>query len=249
MINAIIIDDIELTHNIVSRIIKDSFTDINIIGQAYNVEDGVEVLSKNSPDLVFLDINLPDGTGFDILKQINKRDFKVIFVTAHQEYALNAIKFSAIDFLLKPLDEDEVITSIQNAVTLIKKDEEQLKIETFINNYKNLNNKDQKIVLKTQDSIYVTKISDIIRCESDGNYTIIHLSNNSKILISKTLKEYDELLKDYNFIRIHKSHLINIDCIIKYEKRDSGVVYLNDGSKIPVSHRKKDLVVRALNNL
>jgi len=249
MIKAVIIDDIELTHSIISKIINDFFNEIKIVGQAYNVKNGVDILLKNSPDIIFLDINLPDGTGFDILKQIDKRDFKVIFVTAHQEYALNAIKFSAIDFLLKPLDEDEVILSIKNTVKLIKKDEEQLKIETFISNYKNQNTKEQKIILKTQDSIYVTKVSDIVRCESDGNYTVIHLSNGSKVLISKTLKEYDELLTDYNFIRIHKSHLINTDCIVKYEKRDSGIVCMNDGSKIPVSHRKKDLLINVLNSL
>jgi len=249
MIRAVIIDDIEHTHKVITEIIKKYFTEIEIVGQAYDVKNGIEILSKKSPDIVFLDINLPDGTGFDILKQIEKRDFKIIFVTAHQEYALNAIKFSAIDFLLKPLDEDEVVSAIKNTISIIKKDEEQLKIETFISNYKNQNSKDQKIILKTQDSIYVTKVSDIIRCESDGNYTVIYLNNGSKILISKTLKEYNELLKEYNFIRIHKSHLINTDCIVKYEKRDSGIVCMNDGSKIPVSHRKKDILINALNNL
>ncbi len=249
MIKAIIIDDIELTHRILKGVIGGIFKEISIIGQAYNVKDGVNLLTKKSPDIVFLDINLPDGTGFDILNQIQKHNFKIIFVTAHQEYALNAIKSSAFDFLLKPLDEDEVISSIQNAIVTIKKDEEQLKIETFISNYTNKNIKEKKIVLKTQESIYVTKISDIIRCESDGNYTMIFLNNQKKILISKTLKEYDELLKEYGFIRVHKSHLINIDNIVKYEKRDTGIIYMTDESKIPVSHRKKELVLNALNNM
>jgi len=248
MIKAIIIDDIELTHKIIKKIISDYYSDIDIVDTAFNVNDGIKIIDKNTPDIVFLDINLPDGTGFDILKKINNRNFKLIFVTAHQEHAINAIKFSAIDFLLKPLDEDDVVAAIKSAITKIKKDDEQLKIETFINNYKNLNNKDQKIVLKTQDNIYVIKVSDIIRCESDGNYTIFYINNQQKILISKTLKEYEKLLKDYNFIRIHKSHLINIDAIERFEKRDTGIVYMSDGSKISVSHRKKDILLNALNN-
>lgn len=245
---AIIIDDIEITHSIITKIINTYFENIEIIDTAYNVAKGVDIINKHNPDIVFLDINLPDGTGFDILKKINNTNFKLIFVTAHQEYALNAIKFSALDFLLKPLDEDEIITAINNAISKIKDDENQLKIETFINNFEN-QDKNQKIVLKTQDNIYIAKVNDIIRCEADGNYTKIYINQSSNILISKTLKEYEELLKNYNFIRVHKSHLININYIEHFEKRDSGTIYMIDGSKIGVSHRKKEVLLNALNNL
>ncbi len=243
MIKAVVIDDEQKTHNIVGKIIEKEFQDIKIVASAKNVTKGIEIIQKHLPDIVFLDVQMPDGTGFDLLKKINYHNFKLIFITAHEENALQAIKFSAIDFILKPINIIDFTNSVIEVIKEIKQDNEHIKIKTFLNNIENSSEKSRKIVLKTTENIYIVNIKDIIRCESENNYTIFFLNDNRKILISKTLKEYSELLERYNFIRIHRSHLINLNYIERFEKKDSGLVYMKDKSKVPVSFLKKFLLL------
>lgn len=249
MIKAVIIDDEVKTHKIISNIIQEHCHEIKIIATAENVADGIKVIKENLPDIVFLDINMPDGTGFDVLKNLNFHNFKLIFITAYEENALQAIKFSAIDFILKPIDVFDFINAVKKAVTSLEKDSEQIKIKSFLSNFDNISKKTKKIVLKTSDNIYIVNIQNIIRCQSENNYTIFFLNDNRKIIISKTLKDYNELLENYDFIRIHRSHLINLNYIERFEKRDTGFVYMKDNSKIPVSHRKKDVLLKSFENL
>ncbi len=249
MITAVLIDDEEKTHKIVSQLIEAHFPNIQIVANAKNVAEGIDIIHSHFPDIVFLDVNMPDGTGFDLLKKLKFNKFKLIFITAHQENALQAIKFSAIDFILKPIDILDFISALNRTTEALEKEYEQIKIKAFLSNFENITNQAQKLILKTTENIYVVNIQNIIRCKSENNYTTFFLNDGKKILISKTLKEYEELLQAYDFIRIHRSHLINLNYIERFEKRDSGFVYMKDNSKIPVSHRKREILLRNFGKL
>lgn len=247
-INAAVIDDEQNSRDVISKIINDHFNNINI-NTAKNVESGIRLINENDPDIVFLDIDMPDGTGFDLLKKINSHRFKLIFITAYQEHAIKAIKFCALDYILKPVNATELIEAVYKAVQEIDNEVNQQKITAFLSNIENISQKPKKLVLNTSDNIYVVNIEDIIRCQSDNNYTIFYLNNNKKIVMSKTLKEYDNLLSENNFVRIHQSHLINISYIERFDKKDTGNVFMKDNSKIPVSVRKKERLIQMLNKL
>ncbi len=247
-ITAVIVDDEKKSREKALDIIKSNFNNINV-EIAIDVKSGIEKINTVKPQIVFLDIDMPDGTGFDLLKGIKFYDFKVVFITAHQEHAINAIKFSALDYILKPYSPDELINSIKNAINKIEAENNRIKIETFISNFQEINNKPKKLVLNTSDNIYIIDIDDIIRCKSDNNYTIFYLLDNKTITMSKTLKEYENILPDNYFIRVHRSHLINIQHLEKFEKRNSGQIILKDKSIVPVSVRKKEQLLQMLAKL
>jgi len=247
MLKVIIIDDDASARNFIEKIITSNFKDLQVVSKAINVETGLQAIQSFSPDIVFLDVDMPDGTGFDLLQKIPEINFKLIFVTAHSEFAIKAIKFSALDYILKPIDVIELTETIIKIKKIVKKEEQNLKISAILNNLNN-NSENKKIVLNTSDNIFVVNTKDIIKCSSEGNYTTFYLNNKQKIVISKTLKEYDNLLSDYGFLRIHRSHLININYIEKYSKENS-ILYMKDNSQIPVSYRKKDELLKFLQNL
>ena len=195
------------------------------------------------PDLVFLDVELEDGTGFDILKALNPIKFKVIFITGHQDFAIQAFKYSAIDYLIKPIDSIDLKDAVRKAQEKIKQEDLSLKYDALIQNIEP-NNQLKKIILKTSDSIYSVLIKDIIRCEADKNYTTFYLTNTKKIIISNTLKEYDKLLSPYGFFRVQQSHLINMAFFSHYLKKDGGMVVLNNSDQIPVSSAKRDELMK-----
>ena len=247
MLKVVIIDDEASARNFIEKIITSNFKDLEVVSKAINVETGLQAIKKYSPDIVFLDVDMPDGTGFDLLQKLSEINFKVIFVTAHSEFAIKAIKFSAIDYILKPIDALELTETIIRIKKITKKEDENLKISAILNNLNN-NSTNKKIVLNTSDNIYVVNTKEIVKCSSEGNYTTFHLNNRQKIIISKTLKEYENLLSDYGFIRIHRSYLININFVEKYSKEDS-ILHMKDNSQIPVSYRKKDELLKFLQNL
>lgn len=250
MLRVFVAEDEKGTLNSIINIIENYCPDTILSDYAQTVEDAVLFLSGNKVDLVLLDINFPDGTGFDILKQLKSYDFHIIFITAHEKYALQAIKFSAADYLLKPLNPKELIASIQKLQEKNKEESQNsLMIEALLTNLDIPKKSFEKIVLKTAERIQVIEIKDIIRCESDGSYTSFFLTENRKIFVSKALKEYDEMLSDAEFIRTHKSHLVNINFIESYEKSGGGYIVLKDKSNIPVSVRKKDFVLETINKL
>ncbi len=246
MLKVVIIDDDPLARNFINKIISSNFKELDVVALGKDVKSGLEAINKNSPDIVFLDVDMPDGTGFNLLQQLPSINFKLIFITAHSEYAIKAIKFSALDYFLKPIDVIEFTNSLKEIIKTIKKDEQDLAISTFMDNMNNAQNK--KIVLNTSENIFVVNITDIVRCFSEGNYTTFYLNNQPKIMIAKTLKEYEALLSSYNFVRIHRSHLVNINYIEKYSK-ENGKVYMKDNSSCPVSHRKKDDLIDFLKKL
>ncbi len=242
----VIIDDEAPARKIISNIIKSNFKELNVVAFGVDVQSGLEAINTHSPDIVFLDVDMPDGTGFNLLQRLSQINFKLIFITAHSQYAIQAIKFSALDYFLKPIDVIEFTKSLKKIITTIKKETQDLAISAFMDNMNNTKNK--KIVLNTSENIFVINVSDIIRCFSEGNYTSFFVKNQPKIIIAKTLKEYEKLLSDYNFVRIHRSHLVNINFIQKYSK-DKNTLHMQDNSQCPVSYRKKDKLLKLLKNL
>jgi two-component system LytT family response regulator len=253
MITAIIIDDDINLRNGMKGLLNLYAPEITIIGEADNVENGVaEILNKN-PQVVFLDIQLTDGTGFDILEHITRTKGKVnaniVFITAHEKYAIKAFRFSALDFLLKPVDPDElqeVITKIKN--NLVSQSNFS-NIDLLLENISKKVDTFKRIALSTSDGIHLYEIGNIMRCESQDNYTKFHIKNQKPVLISKTLKEYDELLNEHGFERIHQSHLIIISYLKAYIKSDGGYLLMEDGSHLPISQLKKERLKEILNTI
>jgi two-component system LytT family response regulator len=243
--NAVIIDDEVTVRNAISSLLGDYFPEIRIIASAGTVEEGYESIVKHKPDLVFLDIELPDGTGFDLLRKFQQIPFKIIFVTGHQEYALDAIKVSALDYVLKPVDTDELRHAVEKAGEIISQEEQKLKFQAL---NENLQSKKvlKRIILHTSDHLQLVSVSDIIRAEADSNYTSFSLSDGKRILVSRTIKEFESLLSGSGMIRVHQSHLVNINYIDRFVKKDGGYLLLKDSTKIPVSPNLKKQVLQAL---
>ena len=249
MIKIIIVEDEKPIIETISEIIQNHCIDVELIGVAQNISSAKKLIQKTKPDLVLLDINLTDGTSFELLEQLEDIDFKIIFITAFEEYAIKAIKLSAIDYLVKPLDPVELINAIEKAKAIASQNNNELKLKALLSNISNIADKPKKIVLKTAESVYLIDVKDIIRCEYDGAYTRFYTNDGKKILISKVLKDYEELLQECGFMRIHKSHIINLNFIDRFEKADGGYLILKDQSSIPVSVRKKDRLFKHFENL
>lgn len=244
MITAILIDDDKHLRKGMKSLLERYASDIRIIGEAESVKTGIEALEKYQPQVVFLDIHLADGTGFDILEQVAKTNGKmsshIVFITAHEQYALKAFKFSALDFLLKPVDPEELQKTIFKIKEALEKNTSFEHIDLLLENIRRKVDNFKRIALSTSDGIHLFEISDIIRCESKDNYTQFFIKNHKPLLISKTLKEYEELLTEHGFERIHQSHLINLSYLKSYIKTDGGYVIMADNTNIPISQRKKE---------
>ncbi len=248
MIKTIIIDDEINNQELISNLLKSYATHIEVVAFANSVDTAYKAITENHPDLVFLDIQMPDGTGFDLLKGFDKINFKIIFVTAHQEFAIEAFKYSALDYLLKPLSPDNLIAAVKKVEDTINSDELNVKLKTLLGNISEPIKNKKKIVLKTQERIYSVDVHDIVRFESDGGYTKVYLVDGKRIMVSKTLKEFDDLLLEVGFLRVHHSHLINMDHLFCFEKAEGHVV-MKDDSVVPVSNRKKEQLLELLNML
>lgn len=244
MISAILIDDDVNLRNGMKGLLQLYAPQITIIGEADSVVSGVEAIESLKPQVVFLDIQLNDGTGFDILEKITALNgftkSHIVFITAHEQYAVKAFRFSALDFLLKPVDPDELQKVIQKIKAEIEKNDSSSHIDLLLENIRKKVDNFKRIALSTSDGIHLFDVSDIIRCESEDNYTKFFIKNSKPILISKTLKEYEELLAEHGFERIHQSHLINLNYLKSYIKKDGGYVVMVDNSHLPISQRKKE---------
>ncbi|MFC4633465.1 LytR/AlgR family response regulator transcription factor [Dokdonia ponticola] len=234
---AIIVEDKEYIRKGLLNLLQLIDTDVTIIGECESVKDAVVVANACKPDLIFLDINLLDGTAFDFLDQTEHLSFKIIFITAYEEYALKALKIGAVDYLLKPVDVEELQAALQKVKNLpVAEQKQQIKTVKAV-----WNNDDATLILSLHDSFQVIDLNELLYCESDKGYTTFFCTNNKKYVVSKTLKEFEERLLNANFTRPHQSFMVNLKFIDKYEK--SGVIYLKNGKKIPVSSRKKDQFV------
>lgn len=256
MITALLIDDDVNLRNGMRSLLARYAPEIQILGEADSVQSGIETINNLKPQVVFLDIQLNDGTGFDILEQLaamnGKSSTHIVFITAHEQYAIKAFRFSALDFLLKPVDPDELQKVIEKIKTVVDKKESFDHIDLLLENIRKKVDNFKRIALSTSEGIHLFDVSDIIRCESEDNYTKFFIKNSKPILISKTLKEYEELLSEHGFERIHQSHLINLSYLKSYIKKDGGYVVMADNSNLPISQRKKeslqDILKKQLNN-
>jgi two-component system, LytTR family, response regulator len=238
---ALIVDDIENSRITLAHDLKEYCPQIQIIGEAESVKSALETIPKLKPDVVFLDIQMGDGTGFDVLTQLKEINFQIIFTTALDSFAIKAIKFSALDYLLKPVDPDELVSAVsklnQNEKSKTIQDSIHLLLENMRGNAP-VGNK--RIAIHSLEKVYMIHIDEIIRCESQGAYTIFHLKQKEQILATKNLKEFEELLEAHSFIRIHHSHLINFAYMKEYVKKDGGYAIMIDKSEVPVSFRKRN---------
>jgi two-component system LytT family response regulator len=243
MIKTIIIEDEINARTVLKKMLHILEPNIHIIAETAYVSEAIELINQEKPNLVFMDIELEDGTSLDILKKLENINFKIIFTTAYNQYAINAFKFSAIDYLLKPIDPIELEEAIKRAIISIENKNEHLELLNVLKN--NIEKKEQKIVLKTTEQRYVIPTNDIIRLEEDGAYTLF-ITTNQKIIISKNLKYYQDLLTT-DFVRCHQSHLINTKHIIAIEK--NGKLKLSNTDLVPISVRKKAEVIELISKL
>jgi two-component system, LytTR family, response regulator len=250
MIRAILVDDEPRARESLRVILERLFPEVEIVGEASGVNEAYSVILKEKPNTIFLDVKMPDGTGFDLLKLFDEINFKVVFVTAFEEHALEAIKFSAFDYILKPINTNELRDAISKLIeTFDETDDINLKLKAFIANFEVANQSKKKIVLKTSESIHLVPINSIVRCEADCNYTKVYFDNQPKILISKPLKHFEDMLIEFGFIRVHQSHLVNINHVVRIDKADGGVLVFADGANVPISVRKRDQLFKILDSL
>lgn len=246
---SIIIDDKKAPQEALETLLGKYCPTVEVIATANNVKEGLQIIERQAPQLVFLDVEMPDGTGFDLLEKLGNIPFKVIFITGHEQYAIKAFKFSAIDYLLKPVDADDLQIAVEKAQKEIKNEVLQLKVGTLLSNIQEFSDKLKKIVLRDAESIHIVQVAEIVRLEASDNYTIFYLTENRKVVVSKTLKEYENLLAQAGFFRCHQSHLINLNAMTRFDKKDGGSVVMNDQSVVPISKRKKDSLMELLANI
>ena len=247
MIKALVIDDENRTRDLIAKMINSFGLDIKAISAGESVVSGLKAIEEHSPDIVFLDIQMPDGTGFDLLRSLPNKSFEVIFITAHEEFAIKAIKFSALDYILKPIDADELKAAVERAIKSVGSKKEEIQFDALQLNIQP--NQKRRLVLKTHESVHVVELDSIIRCESERNYTSFFINGGKKIVVSKTLKDYEILLAGHNFLRVQQSHLINLDFFSRYDKINGGTIVMKDDSEVPLSQAKRDIFFKILDNL
>ncbi|MEO0472431.1 MAG: LytTR family DNA-binding domain-containing protein [Bacteroidota bacterium] len=246
MISAVIIDDVASARSTLRADLETYCPEVTILGEAEGVVSGAKLLREHSPDVVFLDIQMQDGTGFDLLEILGDIDFKLIFTTASDEHAIKAFRFSAIDYLLKPVDPDLLVEAVQKVRG--SRSGQSASVKALLDNIQP-QKAPSRLALNTLEKIHVVKLDDIFRCESSANYTIFHLRNGRQLLVTKTLKEFERMLEDHDYIRVHQSHLVNAAFISEFVKVDGGYIVMTDGSQVPVSSRKRSSVMQRIANL
>lgn len=222
--------------------------EVHIVGVADSVESGIEIINSTQFDLLFLDINLPDGSGFDLMYRLSKIDFKLIFVTAYGKYAVDAFKLSAVDYLLKPVSPDLLLKALEKVKFSIQKTISINRVELLESNLNRPNDQENKIILKDQDSLHLVQVAEIIYCHAEGSYTSFILTDGRKVMTSTNLKEYEQLLLPYNFLRCHHSYLVNLNHVVALKKQDGGYLETTNKVQIPISIRKKATLIEKLKN-
>ncbi len=244
MIKAIIIDDEPYCCEALSTLLEDS-PDIEVIAVCYNATDALVAIRQHSPDLVFLDVEMPKMNGFEMLEQLGFVNFHLIFTTSYDQYALKAIRFSALDYLLKPIDSGELQNAVKKVVQRSQKPIAQ-QLEILMQKIHSPSTPISRIAMPTMEGLQMIQVDSIISCESDSNYTILHLKDKKKKVASTTLKDIEELLEDHSFVRVHRCYLVNLNEIEKYLKGEGGYLIMSDGSTIDVSRSKKEVLLKKL---
>lgn len=249
MLRAVVIDDIEQIRKENILLIRTTCPNVAIVGEADSVASGIKLIEKESPDVVFLDVEMGDGTGFNLLQKLRPFSFKVIFVTGHEDFAVKAFRFSAIDYLLKPVDPIDLADAVKKASDMVDRESYNLKLNNLFANLERPKNL-QKLVLKMADRIYSVNIQDIVNCEADKNYTTFYFINAPQLVVSTNLKEYETMLAPHNFFRTHKSHLINMAYVDHFIKAEGGNrIIMKNKQAVPLSVRKKDEFLELLDTL
>lgn len=247
-INAVIIDDSPDIRELLKTLLFEYFPDIEISGTAAKVGTGVKLIRDAQPQIVFMDIELEDGSGFQILQKLRPYSFKLIFVTAFNNFAIRAFKFSAMDYILKPVNESEFKQAVENAINDIDKDITTIPYDSFMDIYER-KTQNRRLVLKTAESVHIVDISEIMFCRSDNTYTSFFLDSGQEILVSRSIKEYDELLNNYGFFRPHQSYLVNLSFVRRLDKADGGFIIMKNKHEIPVSSRRKKQLMHFLDRI
>jgi len=243
----LIVDDELSPREQSKRLLAEFFPEIIVCAEAENVNSTYDAILIHQPDVVLLAVDMPDGTAFDLLKRLPQINFNIIFITAHEKYALQAIKFSALDYLLKPYTSGDFVEAIRKAQRKEAAEDSSLKFNALLQNFQH--QQPSKIVLRTSDSIHVVQLNEIIRLQADGAYTTFYVLNRKPIVVSKNLKEYDNLLENSGFIRTHQSHLVNSRYIVCFHKTDGGSLGLTDKTQVPVASRYKEKVLQAIERI
>jgi two-component system LytT family response regulator len=246
-ISALIVDDEKNGRENLAGLIRSHCPQIKVVAQAASVELAIAGIQEHKPQLIFLDIEMPGGNGFQLLEHFNNFPFEVIFVTAYDNYAIRAIRFSASDYILKPINLNELIAAVDKVSQRIQNQSENQRIRQLYLNTMHPSN--PKIGLPTGDRIEFVEVKSIIRCQGESNYTYIYFADRKPLLTAKSLIEYEELLAEYNFIRVHKTHLINLNQVTSFTKNDGGILYLSNGDSVGISRRRKESTLDQLKSL
>jgi two-component system LytT family response regulator len=248
MIRTIIIDDEENIRSLLRELLRIYCPDVEIVAETGNIENSIEAILRLKPQLLLLDIKLEDGSGFELLEKLGSHDFSIIFITAYEEFALKAFRQSAVDYILKPVVPEELMAAIKKVRNTLKHENDD-RIRVSANNTNSNHDQEKKIVLRTADKFHFVTMNEIIRCESDSSYTTFFFLNGKSLIISRTMKEFEEILCEFSFYRPHKSYLINIKHIKAFEKSDGGFIIMSDDSKVPLSDKKRDEFFRLMETL
>jgi two-component system LytT family response regulator len=247
MIQALIIDDEPKARSNLKNLLETHCPDVKVVDEAGNVKNSLKAIDQHEPDLLFLDIKMQNETAFDLLESLEDADFEIIFVTAYDEYVIKAIRFSALDYLLKPIDIDKLKEAVQRVKE--KKETTHEKFEHLLRNLRGTDKTFNKIALPTMEGQVFIELGKIIRCESEDNYTRFFIKDHKPIMVSKTIKHFESLLEDHHFFRVHQSHLVNLKHVNKYVKGKGGYIIMEDDSDVPVSKRRKKPFLDKLSTL
>ncbi len=240
MLKAIIVDDEKISRDILNDYIAKYCPEVTVLAQCDSVKTGLLAIEKHQPDIVFLDVEMPKGNGFDLLEQVKDIQFETIFVTAFDNYAIQALNYSAAYYILKPVSIDELVAAVDKIKNQKQKNTAGVHTKVLLENIKNKTISQHKIVLPLQDGFEVVNLKDIVHCDAHDNFTDFHFVSGQKMMICRTLKFYEELLGESGFMRVHKSHLINLDHVMKYKRGKGGQLTMSNGAVIDVSPNKKD---------
>ncbi len=249
MIRTVIIDDEPHVRRNLKRVIDSNFRHLNVVGEGYSVETAVDVINTQAPDLVLLDINLSDCSGFNVLEKVDTSGFQVIFITAYDEYAVKAFRYNALDYLLKPIGNHHLKEAIDKVTD--KSDRSYVsrnELKTILENF-GKSDEHKKVIVRNSGCTTYVRVDEIIRCEADGNYTTLHLLNRKSVIASKPMKEYEALLPESLFFRVHQSHLVNMKFVQQYSTFEGENIIMEDGAIIPIARRRKEDFFNRLENL
>ncbi len=248
-LQAVIIEDEQASRTTLKNYLEKYCPNVELLGEAENVNQGFELINSTDPELVFLDIEMPFGNAFDLLEKFKSIEFEIIFITAFSEYALKALNLSASSYLLKPLNIDQLISSVTQAAQSARNKKRIHSSNILLENLTIENQQLKKIALPLIDGFEVVTLKEIVQCNAYDNFTQIFLSNGSKKTVCRTLKFYEELLSDYNFLRVHKSYMINLNWVKQYKKGKTGEIILSNGNYIPLSASRKKTFLEKFNQL